>query len=304
MTSSPITNQSGDAAALSLIGYLVADEYYSTNELTKRRLAELIDKAIIRQHTAAPDVVERVAMALAAEDFRVQPSLKHHEDAGLFAAACWGDYVDAAKAAIAAMGGVRSSQPSDVETPASPASDSDDGGMPQNRKDEGAVVTFGSKASPDKIEDLGKTWQGATKRFVFEWHDSHGVPFSFTIEAHNLPHAQKMLAADCVALGELQDSPSEISVVEELSRIVESALRKEMAGKAYHDFQLESALAVEALRPYLRTTEPVSVSLTGCFDALLSGKDDDWASGRVPLKPVRAILDYLKTQGVQFNVKD
>ncbi len=50
--------------------------------------------------------------------------------------------------------------------------------------------------------------------------------------------------------------------------------------------------------------EPVSVTLTECFNALQAGKDDDWASGRVPLKPVRAILEYLKAKGVQFDVRD
>lgn len=65
-----------------------------------------------------------------------------------------------------------------------------------------------------------------------------------------------------------------------------------------------AGVMLHSIKDHLRTTKPVSVSLTGCFNAMLMGKDDDWASGRIPLKPVRAILDYLKTQGVQFDVKD
>ena len=54
------------------------------------------------------------------------------------------------------------------------------------------------------VVGLNRTWQGATKHFVFEWKDDAGVAFSFTIEAHNEEHAKKMLSTDCIIRGELQ----------------------------------------------------------------------------------------------------
>lgn len=55
----------------------------------------------------------------------------------------------------------------------------------------------------NNIVELGRTWQGETKRFVFLWRDKAGTAFSFAIEAHSKEHAQSMLAPDCEVQGEV-----------------------------------------------------------------------------------------------------
>lgn len=54
-----------------------------------------------------------------------------------------------------------------------------------------------------EVVGLNRTWQGATKQFVFEWRDDYGTAFSFTIEAHNEEHARNMLSPDCVVRGKV-----------------------------------------------------------------------------------------------------
>lgn len=102
--------------------------------------------------------------------------------------------------------------------------------------------------------------------------------------------------------------PGEISTYKGVGDNAESVVRHEVYNqKSGHEGTEDCVMEIiRRLQPYLRTTEPVSVSLEKCKQAV--GKvfipDDIWniEEGRKLEQAAKAVLESLKAQGVQFDV--
>jgi hypothetical protein len=108
---------------------------------------------IIRQHTAAPDVVERVAKAICRDDVYLGHTVENNI-VETIVKSCWRNFESKAKAAIAAMANDTNSpvcihSPEDVNNPMGGASD---------RKDEGLEGAIGTSppAQTSKISVIDK----------------------------------------------------------------------------------------------------------------------------------------------------